>query len=221
MKNAEAQEDVARLNLEYTEVTAPIDGVIGKAFITEGNLVNANSQTLARVVQMNPVRVAFSVTDKERSVFLDKLKNAQDVFVDIVLPNGEIQTEKAQNLFFSNEVNSDTATIPVYLDAENNSDLLVPGNYVDINIRFTSREMALLVPQVALSEDANGTYVMTVREADGKYLAKQKYIQLGDVVDDRQVVLSGLDKNDKVIVQGLQKVRDGAEVNPIFVSAGK
>ena len=221
LKNAEAQEDLARLNLEYTEVKAPIDGVIGKAFITEGNLVNANSQTLARVVQMNPVRVAFSVTDKERSVFLDKLKNAQDVFVDIVLPNGKIQTEKAQNLFFSNEVNSDTATIPVYLDAENNSDLLVPGNYVDINICFTSKKLALLVPQVALSEDANGTYVMAVSEADGKYLVKQKYIKLGDVVDDWQVVLSGLDKNDKVIVQGLQKVRDGAKVNPIFVSAGK
>lgn len=78
-----------------------------------------------------------------------------------------------------------------------------------------------MVPQVALSEDANGTYVMAVSEADGKYLVKQKYIQLGDVIDDWQVVLSGLNEDDKVIVQGLQKVRDGAEVNPIFVSAGK
>ena len=92
---------------------------------------------------------------------------------------------------------------------------------MDINIRFTSQKMALLVPQVALSEDANGTYVMTVNEKNGKYFVKQKYIQLGDVVEDWQVVISGLDKNDKVIVQGLQKVRDGAEVNPIFVSTGK
>lgn len=221
LKNAEAAEDLARLNLEYTEVKSPINGTIGKAFITSGNLVNANSRTLARVVQMNPVRIAFSVTDKERSVFLDKLKNAQDVFVDIVLPNGEIQTEEAKNLFFSNEVNSDTATIPVYLDAENDSDLLVPGNYVDINIRFTSKEMALLVPQVALSEDADGTYVMTVAAADGKYWVKQKYIKLGDVIDDKQVVLSGLNTEDKVIVQGLQKVRDGAEVNPVFIGSDK
>lgn len=115
-------------------------------------------------------------------------------------------------------MNSDTATIPVYLDFENKKDLLVPGNYVDIYIRFTSEKMALLVPQVALSEDVNGTYVMTVVKGEGdKYIAKQKYIKLGDVIDDMQVVLSGLDKADIVIVQGLQKVRDDGEINPIFI----
>ena len=223
LKNAEAAEDLAKLNLEYTEVKAPINGVIGKALVTVGNLVNANSQKLARIVQTSPVRVVFSVTDKERSVFLQKLKEAEDVFVDIVLPNGEIETEKAQNLFFNNEVNSDTATIPVYLDSQNSKNLLVPGNYVDIFIRFTSKKMAVLVPQVALAEDASGTYVMTLSE-NGKdengnphYITKQKYIKLGDVIEDKQVVLEGLDKGDKVVVQGLQKVRDGGDVNPIFV----
>lgn len=223
LKNAEAAEDLAKLNLEYTEVKSPINGVIGKALVTVGNLVNANSQKLARIVQTSPVRVVFSVTDKERSVFLQKLEEAEDVFVDIVLPNGEIETEKAQNLFFNNEVNSDTATIPVYLDSQNSKNLLVPGNYVDIFIRFTSKKMALLVPQVALAEDAFGTYVMILAEngkdenGNPRYITKQKYIKLGDVIEDRQVVLEGLDKDDKVVVQGLQKVRDGGDVNPIFV----
>lgn len=222
LKNAEAAEDLARLNLEYTEVKSPIDGVIGKALVTVGNLVNANSQKLARIVQTKPVRIGFSVTDKERSVFMQKLDEAQDVFVDIVLPNGETATEPATNLFFSNEVNTDTATIPVYIDFSNPDELLVSGNYVDIYIRFTSRKMALLVPQVALSEDANGTYVMTVVQNEDKtYTAKQKYIQLGDVIDDKQVVISGLDENEQVIVQGLQKVRDGGAVNPVFVNADK
>lgn len=227
LKNAEAAEDLARLNLEYTEVKAPIDGVIGKALITTGNLVNSNVQKLARIVQTKPIRVGFSVSDKERSVFMQKLSEAEDVYVDIVLPNGEIETEYAQNLFFSNEVNKDTATIPVYIDSNNSKDLLVPGNYVDIYIRFTSKKMALLVPQVALSEDANGTYVMTVEESgkdnegNSLFVAKQKYIQLGDVIDDKQVVLSGLNENDKVIVQGLQKVRDNIEVKPIFLSVNE
>lgn len=223
LKNAEAAEDLAKLNLEYTEVKSPINGVIGKALVTIGNLVNANSQKLARIVQTDPIRVVFSVTDKERSVFLQKLEEAEDVFVDIVLPNGEVITDKAQNLFFNNEVNAETATIPVYIDTKNTKDLLVPGNYVDIFIRFTSKKMALLVPQVALAEDASGTYVMTVVEAgkdengEVKYVTRQKYIQLGDVLEDKQVVLSGLNKEDKVVVQGLQKVRDNGEVHPIFV----
>lgn len=136
LKNVEAAEDLAKLNLEYTEVKSPIDGRIGKALVTVGNLVSSNTQKLARIVQTKPVRVAFSVTDKERSVFMDKLKEAQEVYVDVVLPNGQIQIEAAKNLFFSNEVNTDTATIPVYLDSSNQDDLLVPGNYIDIYIRF-------------------------------------------------------------------------------------
>ena len=219
LKNAEAAEDLAKLNLEYTEIKSPINGVIGKALITKGNLVNSNTQKLARIVQTRPIRVGFSVTDKERSVFMQKLKEAQDVFVDIVLPNGELETEEAKNLFFSNEVNRDTATIPVYIDSLNSKDLLVPGNYVDIFIRFTTKKMALLVPQVALSEDANGTYVMVVKKADdNKYVAEQKYITLGDVVDDMQIVNSGLGDEDIVVIQGLQKVRNGSEVKPIFVN---
>lgn len=136
LKNVEAAEDLAKLNLEYTEVKSPIDGSIGKALVTVGNLVSSNTQKLARIVQTKPVRVAFSVTDKERSVFMDKLKEAQEVYVDVVLPNGQIQTEAAKNLFFSNEVNTDTATIPVYFASSNQDDLLVPGNYIDIYIRF-------------------------------------------------------------------------------------
>ena len=221
LKNAEAAEDLAKLNLEYTEVKSPIDGVISKAFVTVGNLVNQSTHKLARIVQEKPVRIVFSVTDKERSVFMDKLNQAQDVFVDIELPNGQIKTQTAQNLFFGNEVNADTATIPVYLDAQNDDNLLVPGNYVDIYMRFTSKQMALLVPQMALAEDVNGTYVMAVKKTGEEYIAEQKYIKLGDVIDDWQIVLSGLDINDKVVVQGLQKVRANAPVKPINVDNGK
>ena len=216
LKNAEAAEDLAKLNLEYTEVKSPIDGVIGKSLVSVGNLIS--NQKMARIVQQNPIRITFSVTDKERSEFMEKLSEAEDVFVDVVMPNGEPATQEAKNLFFSNEVNTDTATIPVYLEFANDEDLLVPGNYVDIYMRFSSRKMALLVPQMALAEDANGTYVMTVaKQEDNTWIVKQKYIQLGDVIDDMQIVISGLEKDDKVVVQGLQKVRDGGVVNPIFV----
>lgn len=212
---AEAALDLAALNLEHTEIKSPISGYIGKALVTEGNLVSPSTPKLARVIQTQPIRIAFSVSDKERSVFMQKAKEAKGVYVDIVLPNGKIDTMAAKNLFFDNEVNPDTATIPVYVESDNNENLLVPGNYVDIYFRFDNGKQALLVPQVALSADVNGSYVMAVG-ANG--VVSQKYIELGDVVDDMQVVKSGLQGDEKVVVQGLQKVRSGTKVSVTDIS---
>lgn len=210
LEQAQAALDLAQLNLEHTEIKSPISGYIGKALVTVGNLVSPNTQKLARVVQMQPIRIAFSVTDKERFDFMNKAQESKDVFIDIVLPNGKVETITVQNLFFDNEVNPETATIPVYIEAANTENLLIPGNYVDIYFRFNSGKQALLLPQVALAADVNGSYVMTVNEQN---VVQQKYVQLGEVIDDKQVVLSGLQKGDKVIVQGLQKVKDGMQVN--------
>lgn len=214
LKQAEASFDLAKLNLEHSEIVSPISGYIGKTLVTKGNLVSPNTQKLARIVQMNPVRVAFSVTDKERFRFLEKTKQSKDAFVDIVLPSGDVKTVNAKELFTGNEINAQTATIPVYVDVENKDHLMVPGNYVDIFIRFDMGKKSLLVPQVALSADVHGTYVMIV---DDNNIVHQKYIKLGDIFEDKQVVLSGLEPADKVIVQGLQKVRNGIKVHPTLV----
>ena len=219
LKNAEAAEDLARLDLEYTEVKSPINGTIGKAFVTVGNLVSMNTQKLARIVQTDPIRIVYSVSDKQRLEFREKMNEDVELYVDIVMSNGKVYSQPANNIFVGNEVNATTATIPVYVDVDNKDGALVPGNYVDIYMRATMPQMVLTVPQTALAEDVHGTYVMTVKKVeDGKkYVAEQKYIKLGDVIDDRQVVLSGLDENDFVVVEGIQKVRNGGEVKPIFV----
>lgn len=209
LHKAEAALDLAQLNLEHTEIKSPISGHIGKALVTVGNLVSPETPKLVRIVQTKPIRIAFSVTDKERSEFMKKSANMDELLVDIAMPNGEIETIKANNLFFGNEVNPDTATVPVYVDLPNEDNLLVPGNYVDIFPRFSKRKDAILVPQMALSEDVNGSYVWIVK-ADG--MVEQKYITLGEVNEDMQVVESGLEGNEKVIVQGLQKVRNGMRV---------
>ncbi|MBO7244847.1 MAG: efflux RND transporter periplasmic adaptor subunit [Alphaproteobacteria bacterium] len=215
---AEADVERARLDLDHSEIKAPISGHIGKALVTKGNLVSPNTQKLARIVQTNPIRIAFSVTDKERSAFMEKMKNSEEMFVDVVLPNSQIKTVNAKELFAGNEVNAQTATIPVYLDMENADNALVPGNYVDIYFRYSLGNDSLLVPQLALAADVHGAYVMTVT-ADG--IVKQKYITLGDVYEDMQVVLSGLNADDKVIVQGLQKVKNGMLVNATLVDVIK
>ena len=219
LKNAEAAEDLAKMDLDYTEVKSPINGTIGKALVTVGNLVSMNTQKLARIVQTDPIRIVYSVSDKQRLEFREKMNEDVELYVDIVMSDGKVYSQPANNIFVGNEVNATTATIPVYVDVDNKDGALVPGNYVDIYMRATMPQMALTVPQTALAEDVHGTYVMTVKKVeDGKkYVAEQKYIKLGDVIDDRQVVLSGLDENDFVVVEGIQKVRNGGEVKPIFV----
>lgn len=211
LRQAKAELEVARLNLEHSEIKSPITGRIGKALVTKGNLVSPSSGMLARVVQINPIRIAFSVSDKERSVFMQKTQSAETVYVDVVLPDGTIKTAEAKNLFFNNEVNPKTATIPVYLDVDNSENQLIPGNYVDIYVRFKASTKALLVPQQALMSDANGTYVMVVKPDN---TVEQKYITLGNIMEDCQVVLNGLNGDEKIIVQGLQKVAPGTLVNP-------
>lgn len=215
LEQAKANLDLARLNLDYTEVKSPISGFIGKALVTTGNLVSPNSEKLARVVQMQPIRIVFSVTDKARSTFMKKAKEAKNIFVDVVLPNGQVQTIEPKNMFFGNEVNPQTATIPVYIETDNADKLLIPGNYVDVYVGFSSKNESLLVPQVALNADVNGNYVMVV-DKDG--IVEQKYIELGSVVEDKQIVTAGLNGDEQVIIQGLQKVRPGSKVNFTVVS---
>ena len=219
LKNAEAAEDLAKMDLDYTEVKSPINGTIGKALVTVGNLVSMNTQKLARIVQTDPIRIVFSVSDKQRLEFRNNEKEKKELFVDIVLSDGKVYSQPADRMFVGNEVDATTATIPVHIDVDNKNGDLVPGNYVDIYMRLAQKQMVLTIPQTALSEDVHGTYVMTVKKVgDGdKYVAEQKYIKLGDIVDDYQVVLSGLEENDLVVVEGLQKVHNGGEVKPIFV----
>ncbi len=210
LRQAEAALDIARLNLEHTEIKSPINGRIGKALVTKGNLVGPSTGSLARIVQTSPIRIAFSVSDRERVVFMEKIAAAADnIFIDIKLPNGKIETVKPENLFFDNEFNTDTATLPVYIDLQNEDNALVSGNYVDIYVRFSVGKEAILVPQTALMSDASGNYVMTVNK-DNR--VEQKYITLGNVVEDKQVVLAGLNGDERVIIQGLQKVTPGITV---------
>ena len=213
---AKANLDLAKIDLGYTEIKAPISGRIGKALVTEGNYVSSATQTLARIVQTNPIRVAFSVTDRDmldmRQMYDGK---ASQLLTELVLSNGTVLVNNLQSRFTDNEVNTETATIAVYAEYKNDQDLLIPGNYVDIRIGEKQQQLAVLVPQAALAQDQHGNYVFTVNE-DG--IAEQRRVELGDVFEDKQIVLDGLSSDDKVIIQGLQKVREGQKVNAQLVS---
>ncbi len=219
VSQAEANLDLAEIDLGYTEIKAPISGYIGKALVTEGNYVSSSAQNLARIVQTNPIRVAFSVSDKE---YLNtKLFNQQNgenaIRSEIVLPNGKVIENHFKSRFTDNEINSDTATIAVYAEYRNDENLLIPGNYVDVKIGPKDSQEVLLVPQSAIAQDEHGNYVMVVNNN----IAEQRRVTLGDAIGAKQIVKTGLTLNDKVIIQGLQKVTNGAKVKAQLVTGEK
>lgn len=214
---AQANVELAKIDLDYTEIKAPITGYIGKAKVTEGNYVNSTTQDLARIVQTNPIRVAFSITDKDTlsSRQMYQGKDQEHLQTELVLPNGTVLVNNLQSRFSDNEINSDTATITIYAEYSNDQNLLIPGNYVDIRVGTKEEQIAVLVPQAALAQDEHGNYVVTV---DKDNIAEQKRVILGDIVGDSQIVLDGLSPDDKVIIQGLQKAVNGKKVKASLIT---
>lgn len=219
VKQAQANLDLAKINVGYTTIKAPISGYIGKALVTEGNYVSSSSQVLARIVQTNPIRIVYSVNDKD---FVDVRQNAGDGQTsdlrdsEIVLPNGQKLSLKPQSRFTDNEVNTDTATVAVYDEYNNSQRLLTPGNYVQVLLSTSAPFDAVVIPQAAIAQDAQGVYVMVVGDDD---IAEQRRIVLGDLAGDKQIVKQGLKAGENVIVQGITKVQSGQKVKATAVLA--
>lgn len=211
VKAAQAALDLAKLDLEYTEVKSPISGYIGKALLTKGNLATSGASKLARVVQMDPIRVVFSITDKERLSGMDQLtSDSTRPDIQIALPNGQTLEMPDAVIFADNEINAQTATMAVYAQTDNKENKLIPGNYVNVTVSLDKFRPVILVPQTAISQDASGQYVMTVNEAN---TVVQKYVTIGDVVGNQYVVISGLNDGDRVVTIGQQKLQNGQQVN--------
>ena len=213
VSQAEAQLQLAKIDLDNTEVKAYIDGYIGNIQVTEGNYVNASAEPLARVVQINPIRIAFSLTDKE---FLElnagSDKPLENFVMNIELASGEIFSEKLERVFANNEINQGTATIAVYADIKNDKGLLKPGAYVKMFITSSNPKKALTIPETAIIQNEETSQVYVVG-ADN--VANLRKVELGDAFEGKQIIVSGLKAGDKVIASGMQNrmMRPGATVN--------
>ena len=212
VKQAQANLDLAKIDVDYTTIKAPISGYIGKALVTEGNYVNSTLQTLAKIVQTNPIRITYSVNDKDLVNVRQQLGygNSTD-FLDseIILPNGKTISLKPKHRFTDNEVNTETATIAVYDEFDNDKQLLVPGNYVQVLISNTAPTNAVIVPQAAIAQDVHGNFVFVVKDDN---TVEQRRVLLGEVVGTKQIITEGVQVGENVIVQGITKVKDGQQV---------
>lgn len=211
VKAAEANAETAKINLGYTEIKSAIDGVIGKALATKGNYIDMSGRPMARIVQLSPIRISFSVTDRDRLAAIKHSETTGDFIknVKVVLPDLSEIPVKVIHTFFDSEVNLSTATVAAYVDVENKNSLLLPGNHVDVLVQTDVEKPRLIVPQVALAQDSAGSFVYVV-DADGK--AVKTYVKTGETLDDGVAVEEGLNDGADVIVQGLQKVENGSAV---------
>lgn len=219
LKAAEAAVMSARLSLQYASVTAPVSGRVSRAEITVGNLVGVglNTPALTTLVSVSPVYVNFEIDEQtyQRYAALGAAGNAnvERIPVSIGLSNEDGYPHAARLQAFDNRVDTQSGTIRVRAVVNNSDNLLTPGMYARVRIGGNGKRPALLIDDKAVGTDQNKKFVMVVG-ADNK--ASYRPVTLGPVVDGLRVVRGGLEEGERVIVNGLQRVRPNDQVAPVL-----
>ncbi len=208
---AKAAYELAKVDLDRTEIFAPISGRIGAARVTKGNYVTPVSTELARIVQIDPIRVVFSQTDREHLEYRRRelAGDAAALEARVVLPDGSGFPSIGKKDFDDNAINPSTGTIAVRYLFDNPNGLLLPGAYVKARISNPAGETGIKIPLRSLLIDQDGTYVLTVDEAGIVGTAR---VESGDQIGADVIILSGLNSGDQVVTDGLQKARPGSTV---------
>lgn len=214
VKQAEANLNLAQIDMEHTTVKSPITGRIGQALVTKGNYVTSASGVLARIVQTTPVKISFSITDKEHLQMKRILqeKGVADLpDLQIELADKSVLPLPARKVFADNEMDVQTATMNLYAEYDNTDDLLIPNDHVNVLWQNSQPRVVVTVPQTALYNDATGSYVMKVNEDN---TVVQQYVKQGATQNSR-IIVDGLNANEKIVLSGGQKLRSGQTINPI------
>jgi len=204
----DAQAQTARLNLSYTRVTSPIDGRVSKAEITLGNLVDA-SNVLTSVVSLERIYASFD-GDEETYLRVSKDSHAgRPVAVHVGLAGEEGFPHEGKLEFIDNQLDSRTGSVRMRATFENKDRGMAPGLFARVQIGGGNAKTALLITDRAVGTDQSRKFVFVV-DKDGK--AEYRAVTLGPVVDGLRVVRSGLKPGEKIVVNGLQRVRPGAPI---------
>jgi membrane fusion protein (multidrug efflux system) len=227
-KAAQAQVEAARaavqqaqLNLDFTTIRSPLDGVAGLASPAAqvGNLVSPSSGQLTTVSTVDPMRVYFSVSQRMLTDMQERLLAAGKTLearegppLELKLATGSIYPEKGRIRFRNNQVDIKTGTVRLVGEFPNPQRLLVPGMFVSVRALVDTEKNALLVPQRSLTE-MQGRYLVAIVGADNKVVIKP--VTTGERVGEEWVISGDVKVGDRVVAEGVQKVREGTVVNPV------
>ncbi len=222
---AKAALERAEVILGYTRITSPIGGRIGKSSVTQGALVNANqAQALATVQQIDPVYVDIAISSSEllalrKEVAAGKSRRGGDLPVTILLEDGTPHEYSGKFTFTETMVDPGTGSVSLRVVAPNPKHVLLPGIYVRAVLGTVVREQAVLVPQKGITRDVKGNAAAMVLGTDGK--AQSRVVTVSRTIGDQWLVEDGLAAGDRVIVEGLQKIRPGMPAQGTEAAAPK
>lgn len=224
VKAAEATLQTAKLNLDYTEVRAPVDGRVGKIEMTAGNLVAAgtSSPVLTSLVSVNPIYASF---DADEEIVLQALNSIADssgkrgnpdqIPVEMTTSGG--LSAKGHVQLIDNQVNGQSGTIRVRAVFRNEEGRLIPGQFARVRMGQPQQQTLVMIDERAIGTDQDKKFVMLVSD-DNR--AVYRGITLGGAVDGRRIVTAGLKPGDRIVVSGLQRVRPGALLKTEIAQTG-
>jgi membrane fusion protein (multidrug efflux system) len=216
--------DKAKLDLGYTEIRAPIAGRIGRSAYSVGNFIGPSSNVLATIVSQDPIYASFSVSQREILAIRDKLAsegtlgsavNAAVVYVE--LADGKRYPEPGKVNFVDVTVDQGTDTVPVRATFPNPKRILIDGQLVTVIVEGGTAEKSLVVPQSAIQIDQSGPFALVVN-SENKIEVRR--IEPGPTVGSDLSVLKGLAVGDKIVTEGIQRVRPGQVVEPLEAKSG-
>lgn len=218
---AQAALDSAGLNLEFTRVTAPISGVVGRAEITAGNLVASGQTMLTTLVSTDPIYVTFDGDEQAYLKYMEFGRNPeankrQPVWVGLADESG--YPHKGLMVFVNNEIDPTTGTVKARGALENHDHQFTPGMFARVKLPGGAEHPALLINDSAVGTDQSAKYVLVVGP-DNK--VEYRPVKLGPIVDGLRVVREGLSADDTIVVNGLQRVRPGSPIAPQRVAMGE
>jgi membrane fusion protein (multidrug efflux system) len=210
---AQAAVDKAQVDLGFTKITSPIDGIAGIARAQIGDLVGRGSaEGLTTVSTVNPIKVYIPMSEQEYLKDMHSGGCTRPVPLELILADGSIHPQKGTLAFADRQVDVRTGTITVVALFPNPGNILRPGQFARVRELTATKKGALLVPQRAVME-LQGSYQVAVVGPDSKVDIRP--VKMGDRVDNLWVIEEGLKPGERVVVEGLQKVKEGTIVNPM------
>jgi membrane fusion protein (multidrug efflux system) len=217
IKTYEAAVETAKINLDFTRLVAPIDGIAGQAELQVGALVTPGSGIVTSVSTVDPIKVYFTVSEPQylswRRRFpteASRLQADKELRLQLILADGSTYPQEGKFYFADRQVNETTGAIRIAGLFPNPNNILRPGGYGKVRAVIRTQPGALLVPQRAVSE-LQGGYQVAVVGADNK--VDVRTVTVGDRVDHRWIIADGLKAGDRVVVEGVQRMRNGVRVN--------
>jgi multidrug efflux system membrane fusion protein len=200
----------SQLNLQYTEVRAPVSGRVGRLEVTAGNLVAAGpgAPVLTTLVSVNPIYASF---DADEHVVLKILGNSRGIPVEAETVTNGGRKLRGRLQLIDNQVDTKSGTVRVRAVFDNRDGSLMPGQFVKLRMGSARPEPAVLVSERAIGTDQSKRFVIVVGE-DSK--AQWREVKLGGTAQGQRIVTEGLRAGERIVVSGLQRVRPGALLAP-------